>query len=173
MRSPPAIIATDRSPSRIDLKKWGHYGIPYLSLRVTYLSALIYEYYAQARASLCAHYTSLQASQCIHVDSKVYSLVNGSVSDQLDNGRRFRLLNAVDNDFRERVGQFAAFSILYQQVARFLNDLDGARRMPDQIICDNGTGFTCRAIYFSEHESRHYFGGMAPASYRRFLLQNY
>lgn len=33
------------------------------------------------------------------------------VSDQLSNGRRFRVLNVVDDHTREMVGQYTAFSI--------------------------------------------------------------
>lgn len=43
------------------------------------------------------------------------------VYDQLSNGRRFRVLNMIDDFNRELVGQFTAFSISGNQVARFLN----------------------------------------------------
>jgi putative transposase len=42
------------------------------------------------------------------------------VSDQLCNGRRFRVLNVVDDFNRELVGQLVAVSISGYQVARFL-----------------------------------------------------
>lgn len=45
------------------------------------------------------------------------------VSDQLVNGRRFRVLNVVDDYSREMVGQLVSTSISGQQVARFLNQL--------------------------------------------------
>lgn len=41
------------------------------------------------------------------------------VSDQLSNGRRFRVLNVVDDYSREMVGQLVLVSISGRQVARF------------------------------------------------------
>ena len=43
------------------------------------------------------------------------------VADQLSNGRRFRVLNIVDDYSREMIGQLVAFSITGDQVARFLS----------------------------------------------------
>ena len=43
------------------------------------------------------------------------------VSDQLSNGRRFRVLNIVDDYSREMVGQLASVAITGNQVARFLD----------------------------------------------------
>ena len=45
------------------------------------------------------------------------------VADQLSNGRRFRVLNVVDDYNREMVGQLVSVSISGRQVARFLEDL--------------------------------------------------
>jgi putative transposase len=70
------------------------------------------------------------------------------VSDQLSNGRRFRVLNVVDDHSREMVGQLTEFSISGYQVARFLSQLIEERSAPDQIICDNGTEFTSKAMFF-------------------------
>lgn len=70
------------------------------------------------------------------------------VSDQLSNGRRFRVLNIVDDYSREMIGQLTDFSITGHQVARFLDQLREARQLPDQIICDNGTEFTSKAMFF-------------------------
>ena len=84
------------------------------------------------------------------------------VSDQLANGRRFRVLNVVDDYSRELVGQLTAFSITGQQVARFLNDLVEERSKPDQIICDNGTEFTCKAMYFWQRETGVALGFIQP-----------
>ncbi len=42
------------------------------------------------------------------------------VSDQLANGRRFRVLNVVDDFLREMIGQLVAVSISGRHVARFL-----------------------------------------------------
>jgi len=70
------------------------------------------------------------------------------VSDQLANGRRFRVLNVVDDYSREMIGQLVSFSISGQQVARFLTQLSGVRTMPRSIVCDNGTEFTSKAMFF-------------------------
>ena len=64
------------------------------------------------------------------------------VSDQLINGRRFRVLNVTDNFNRELVGQLVAFSISGDRVARFLSQLSETRHLPERIVVDNGTEFT-------------------------------
>jgi hypothetical protein len=46
------------------------------------------------------------------------------VSDQLSNGRRFRVLNLIDEYSREVIDQLVSFSISGQQVARFLEPDD-------------------------------------------------
>ena len=75
------------------------------------------------------------------------------VSDQLSNGRRFRVLNVKDDYSKELIGQLTAYSISGQQVARFLDQLIEQRDAPDQITCDNGTEFTCKAMFFWQKES--------------------
>jgi putative transposase len=75
------------------------------------------------------------------------------VSDQLSNGRRFRVLNVKDDYSKELVGQLTAFSISGFQAARFLNLLIEQRSAPDQITCDNGTEFTSKAMFFWQKES--------------------
>jgi putative transposase len=52
------------------------------------------------------------------------------VSDQLSNGRRFRVLNIVDDYSREMVGQLATVSVTVNQVARFLDALEEVRGLP-------------------------------------------
>ncbi len=59
------------------------------------------------------------------------------VSDQLSNGRRFRVLNVVDDYSREMVGQLLSTSISGRQVARFLDQLIEQRQKPGKVICDN------------------------------------
>jgi putative transposase len=54
------------------------------------------------------------------------------VSDQLSNGRRFRVLNIVDDFSRECVGQLADTSISGVRLARFLSELD--RPLPKTIV---------------------------------------
>ena len=66
------------------------------------------------------------------------------VSDQLADGRRFRVLNVVDDFSRECVGQLTDTSISGARLARFLGELD--RPLPKTIVCDNGPELTCKAI---------------------------
>ncbi|WP_445083943.1 DDE-type integrase/transposase/recombinase [Candidatus Vondammii sp. HM_W22] len=70
------------------------------------------------------------------------------VSDQLVNGRRFRVFNVIDDYSREVIGQLSDFSINGHQVARFLTQLIELRSAPDQIICNNGTEFTSKAMFY-------------------------
>jgi len=57
------------------------------------------------------------------------------VSDQLADGRRFRVLNIVDDFSRECVGQLVDTSISGARMARFLSEL--GRPLPKTIVCDN------------------------------------
>jgi len=58
------------------------------------------------------------------------------VSDQIANGRRFRVLNMVDDFSRELVLQIVDFSISGQRVANELSRM--IRQLPRTIVCDNG-----------------------------------
>jgi putative transposase len=71
------------------------------------------------------------------------------VSDQLANGRRFRVLNIVDDFSRECVVQVVDFSISGHRVARELDQL--ARQLPNTIVCDNGPEFTSEMPPFFGH----------------------
>lgn len=84
------------------------------------------------------------------------------VYDQLANGRRFRVLNVIDDYSREMVGQLVMFSISGQQVARFLNQLIEARGAPKRITCDNGTEFTSKAMFFWSKETHVALGFTQP-----------
>jgi putative transposase len=75
------------------------------------------------------------------------------VSDQLACGRRFRILNVVDDYSRELTGQFVDFSISGLRVARFLNELGQYRSLPKTLVCDNGTEFTSKAMFFWSKET--------------------
>lgn len=68
------------------------------------------------------------------------------VSDQLANGRRFRVLNVVDDFSRECVLQIVDFSISGHRLARELDRL--SRTLPKTIVCDNGSEFTSKAMFF-------------------------
>ncbi len=74
------------------------------------------------------------------------------VSDQLANGRRFRVLNIVDDYSREYVLQIVDFSISGERLARELDRLD--RKLPKTIVCDNGPEFTCKAMFFWSKRNR-------------------
>jgi putative transposase len=70
----------------------------------------------------------------------------GFMFDQLANGRRFRILNVVDDYTRECVLQIVDFSISGQRLARELDRL--VRPLPKTIVCDKGPEFTCKAMFF-------------------------
>lgn len=76
------------------------------------------------------------------------------VADQLSNGRRFRILNIVDEYSRELVGQLVSTSISGVQVSRFLDQLAETRDLPRQIVVDNGTEFTSKAMFFWSKETK-------------------
>lgn len=84
------------------------------------------------------------------------------VSDQLSNGRRFRVLNVVDDYSREMIGQLVSVSISGRQVARFLSQLIEQRDRPNKVICDNGTEFTSKAMFFWSKETGVTLGFIQP-----------
>ncbi|MBO2692926.1 IS3 family transposase [Shewanella algae] len=84
------------------------------------------------------------------------------VSDQLSNGRRFRVLNVVDDYSREMVGQLVSVAISGRQVARFLDQLMEERGKPKKVTCDNGTEFTSKAMFFWSKETGVTLGFIQP-----------
>ena len=68
------------------------------------------------------------------------------VHDQLATGRRFRILNIVDDVTRECLRAVLDTSISGKRVARELGDLIAERGAPKMIVSDNGTEFTSNAI---------------------------
>ena len=70
------------------------------------------------------------------------------VSDQLADGRRFRILNIIDDYSRECVGQVVDTSISGLRVSRYLDQLKNTRGLPHVIVSDNGTEFTSKAMFF-------------------------
>lgn len=84
------------------------------------------------------------------------------VSDQLSQGLRFRVLNVVDDYSREMIGQLVSVSISGQHVARFLSVLLAQRGKPHRIICDSGTEFTSKAMYFWSKEAGVTLGFIQP-----------
>ena len=70
------------------------------------------------------------------------------VHDQLGDGRRFRVLNIVDDFSRECIAQICDVSISGMRVAQSLSQLIDRRGKPDSIVCDNGTEFTSKALFY-------------------------
>lgn len=81
------------------------------------------------------------------------------VSDQLASGRRFRVLNVVDDYSRECIGQLVETSISGERLARFLEQLAQQRSRPPVIVCDNGPELTSKAMFFwaRQHQVRIHF----------------
>ncbi len=68
------------------------------------------------------------------------------VHDQFATGRRFRILNVVDDVTRECLAAIPDTSISGRRVARELTALIARRGPPAMIVSDNGTEFTSTAI---------------------------
>ena len=68
------------------------------------------------------------------------------VSDQLIDGRRFRILTVIDNCTRECLGLVADTSLSGARVARELDAIIQQRGRPETIDSDNGTEMTSRAM---------------------------
>ena len=68
------------------------------------------------------------------------------VSDQMTDGRRFRILTVVDNCTRECLALVADTSISGLRVARELGAIVRRRGRPQTIVSDNGTELTSNAI---------------------------
>ena len=75
------------------------------------------------------------------------------VSDQLANGRRFRVLNIIDDYSRLCPGQIVDFSISGTRLARFLSDLAKRTKLPSEIVLDNGPELTSKAMFLWSRES--------------------
>jgi putative transposase len=68
------------------------------------------------------------------------------VADQLQDGRRFRALTAVDVFTREGVAIEVGQSLKGDDVVRTLNQLKSKREVPKLLFCDNGSEFTSHAM---------------------------
>lgn len=66
------------------------------------------------------------------------------VSDQLTDGRRFRVLTVVDDCTRECLTLVVDTSLSGLRVARELETLITSRGRPKMIVSDNGTEFTSK-----------------------------
>lgn len=70
------------------------------------------------------------------------------VHDQLDDGRRIRVLNIVDDFSRKCVGQLVDTSISGVRLVRYLDELALSRPRPKAIVMDNGPELTSKAMFF-------------------------
>jgi putative transposase len=87
------------------------------------------------------------------------------VHDQFANGRRFRILNIVDDVTRECLAAIPDTSISGKRVARELTALMALRGKPGMIVSDNGTELTSNAIlaWCAEHRTEwHYIAPGKP-----------
>jgi transposase InsO family protein len=84
------------------------------------------------------------------------------VHDQLTQGRRFRILNIVDDVTRECLAAIPDTSISGKRVARELTALIDRRGKPQIIVSDNGTEFTSNAILSWAKEHRVEWHYIAP-----------
>ncbi|WP_225158533.1 MULTISPECIES: IS3 family transposase [unclassified Bradyrhizobium] len=89
----------------------------------------------------------------------------GFVSDQLTDGRRFRILTVVDDCTRECLALVADTSLSGTRVARELDRLVMERGRPKMVVSDNGSEFTSNAILTWADQSRvawHYIASSKP-----------
>jgi putative transposase len=84
------------------------------------------------------------------------------VHDQLSNGRRFRILNVIDDVTKECLAAVADTSISGRRVARALDAIIARRGKPDLIVSDHGTEFTSNAMLAWAQSSRIAWHFIAP-----------
>ena len=84
------------------------------------------------------------------------------VHDQLSDGRRFRILNVIDDVTKECLAVIADTSISGRRVARELDAIVAWRGRPDLIVSDHGTEFTSNAMLAWSQERRITWHFIAP-----------
>jgi putative transposase len=84
------------------------------------------------------------------------------VHDQFSNGRRFRILNVIDDVTKECLAAIADTSISGRRVARELDAVIGRRGKPGLIVSDHGTEFTSNAMLAWAQRSRIDWHFIAP-----------
>lgn len=84
------------------------------------------------------------------------------VHDQLSDGRRFRILNVIDDVTKECLAAVADTSISGRRVARELDAVFARRARPDLIVSDHGTEFTSNAMLAWAQERRIAWHFIAP-----------
>ncbi len=102
------------------------------------------------RSALGLHYTSVP--NILKVLILVAARPNARwsldfVHDQFACGRRFRVLNVVDDVTRECLAAIPDTSLSGRRVARELSGLIARRGKPEMIVSDNGTEFTANTIF--------------------------
>jgi putative transposase len=69
------------------------------------------------------------------------------IHDSLKNGRRYRVLNIVDDFTRESIRSEVGSSLTGKRVVRVLSQLEELHeQLPKSIVVDNGTEFTSKAV---------------------------
>ena len=84
------------------------------------------------------------------------------MSDQFNDGRRFRVLTVVDDCTRECLALIADTSLSGRRVVRELNQLLMQRGKPKMIVSDNGSVLTSNAILTWADETRIGWHYIAP-----------
>jgi putative transposase len=84
------------------------------------------------------------------------------IHDQLSNGRRFRILNVIDDVTKECLAAVADTSLSGRRVARELDAIIARRGKPDLIVSDHGTEFTSNAMLAWAQGSRVAWHFLAP-----------
>ncbi len=82
--------------------------------------------------------------------------------DQMASGRRFRVLNIVDDVTREFLAAMPDTSVSGVRVVRALTDLIKQRGKPGMVASDNGTELTCNAMLAWCSEARINWHYIAP-----------
>jgi putative transposase len=84
------------------------------------------------------------------------------VHDQFANGRRFRVLNIIDDVTRECLAAIPDTSLSSRRVVRELTELIGRRGKPGLIVSDNGTELTSNAELSRAQEANVTWHFIAP-----------
>lgn len=84
------------------------------------------------------------------------------VHDQLANGRRFRVLNVIDDVTKECLAAIPDTSISGKRVVREMRAIIERRGKPSAIVSDNGTEFTSTAVLAFTQELRLDWRYIAP-----------
>lgn len=87
---------------------------------------------------------------------------NGSISDSLAHGRRFRVLCVIDDFSRECLAAVVDTSLTGHRVARELDRIAEMRGLPCMVVSDNGTELTSNAILRWQEEHHVEWHYIAP-----------